>query len=424
MMNEVVVGRLEASLKDLDPEIYEAIKNEGQRQSDGLELIASENFTSEAILEAVGSVFTNKYAEGYPGRRYYGGCEFVDIVEQLAIDRAKTLFGADHVNVQAHSGSQANMAAYLTVLTPGDTVLGMNLSHGGHLTHGHHLNFSGKYYDFVPYGVHKDTEVIDYDALELLARKHKPRLIVSGASAYPRTIDFERLSSIATDVGALLMADIAHIAGLVATGAHPSPVAHCDFVTSTTHKTLRGPRSGMVMCREQYRKDLNRAVFPEIQGGPLVHVIAAKAVCFKEAGTREFKTYIQEVVRNAGVLASTIAERGFRIVSGGTDTHLFLVDVFSKGLDGGQAEKALERAGITVNKNTIPFDTNPPMKPSGIRIGTPALTSRGMSPQEMETIGNWIVDVLENVENDATILRVREEIRELCKEFPLYPGRS
>lgn len=424
MSRDVVSGRFHASLEDSDPEIYEAVANEERRQADGLELIASENFTSEAILEAVGSVFTNKYAEGYPGRRYYGGCEFVDVVEQLAIDRAKELFGAEHVNVQPHSGSQANMAAYLTALTPGDTVLGLDLSHGGHLTHGHRLNFSGKYYNFVPYRVRKDTEVIDYDELERLAGEHRPKLIVAGASAYPRVIDFERMGEIARNSGSLLMADIAHIAGLVATGAHPSPIPHCDFVTSTTHKTLRGPRSGMVMCREQYGKDLNRTVFPEMQGGPLMHVIAAKAVCFTEAGTTEFRSYIDRVVRNADALARQIAERGFRIVSGGTDTHLMLVDVFSKGLDGSQAERALEEAGITVNKNTIPFDTNPPMKPSGVRIGTPALTTRGMGETEMAAIGNWIADVLEDVENESRIAKIRDEIRNLCRKFPLYKRRE
>jgi glycine hydroxymethyltransferase len=424
MKNEVVNGPIEVPLRDLDPEVYEAIKNEERRQSDCLELIASENFTYEAVLEATGSVFTNKYAEGYPGRRYYGGCEYADVVERLAIERAKEVFGAEHVNVQPHSGSQANMAVYLTVLKPGDTVLGMNLSHGGHLTHGHPLNFSGKYYNVIPYGVRKDTEVIDYDELASLAAEHKPKLIVVGASAYPRTLDFERFAKIARENGSLLMADIAHISGLVAGGQHPNPVPHCDFVTSTTHKTLRGPRSGFIMCREQFRKDLNRSVFPEIQGGPLVHVIAAKAVCFKEAATKEFKTYIDGVVANARVLSEKIASRGFRIVSGGTDTHLMLVDVFSRGIDGSQAETTLERAGITVNKNTIPFDTNPPMKPSGIRLGTPALTTRGMGETEMAAIGDWIGDVLEDVENDATISRIRDEISTLCKRFPLYTGRN
>ena len=423
MKNELVAQRIEASLKYLDPEVYDAIKGEERRQADGLELIASENFTYEAVLEATGSVFTNKYAEGYPGRRYYGGCEFVDVVENLAIERAKKLFGAEHVNVQSHSGSQANMAVYLTVLKPGDTILGMNLSHGGHLTHGHPLNFSGKYYNVVSYGVRKDDEVLDYDELAALAVENKPKLIIVGASAYPRILDFERIGGIAEESGSLLMADIAHIAGLVAAGEHPNPVPYCDFVTSTTHKTLRGPRSGMVMCREQYRKDLNRAVFPEMQGGPLVHVIAAKATCFKAASTDEFKRYIQQVVQNAKALSKQIAERGFRLVSGGTDTHLMLVDVFSKGITGSQAETVLERAGITVNKNTIPFDTNPPMKPSGIRIGTPALTSRGMGESEMGLIGNWIADVLENIDDDTTISRVRTEITALCKRFPLYPGR-
>src|SRR5437588_9679889 len=347
------MNRITKSLKELDPEIYAAIKNEEKRQETGLELIASENFTYKAVLEATGSVFTNKYAEGYPGRRYYGGCEFVDVVENLAIERAKKLFGAEHVNVQPHSGSQANMAVYLTILKPGDTVLGMNLSHGGHLTHGHPLNFSGKYYRIVPYGVHKDSELIDYDQLASLARQNKPKLVIVGASAYPRTIDFERISKVAKEVGALMMVDIAHIAGLVAADVHPSPVPHAEFVTSTTHKTLRGPRSGMVMCREQFGKDLNRSVFPEMQGGPLVHVIAAKAVCFKEAATDDFKAYMRQVVRNAQKLAAQIAKRGYRIVSGGTDTHLLLVDVFSKGINGKQAEQALDKSGITVNKNAI-----------------------------------------------------------------------
>jgi glycine hydroxymethyltransferase len=424
MAERLSTGRLQARLKDLDPDIYEAIKNEERRQTEGLELIASENFTSEAVLETVGSVFTNKYAEGYPGRRYYGGCEFVDVVEQLAIDRAKELFGAEHANVQPHSGSQANMAVYLAALKPADTVMGLDLSHGGHLTHGHPLNFSGKYYNFVPYQVRKDTEVIDYDELESLALEHHPRLIVTGASAYPRTLDFERLGAIAKNSGSLLMADIAHIAGLVATGAHPNPIPHCDFVTSTTHKTLRGPRSGLVMCRKEYAKDVNRAVFPEMQGGPLVHVIAAKAVCFKEAGTAEFAAYIDQVVRNAQALAARIGQRGYRIVSGGTDTHLMLVDVFSKGLDGSQAEKALEDAAITVNKNKIPFDTNPPLRPSGIRIGSPALTSRGMGEPEMELIGDWIAEVLDHVDDSTTIKRVRDDVRELCKKFPLFENRQ
>ncbi len=423
MENETLTGTVEVPLRDLDPEVYQAIKNEERRQSSCLELIASENFTYEAVLEATGSVFTNKYAEGYPGRRYYGGCEFADVVERLAVDRAKAVFGAEHVNVQPHSGSQANMAVYLAVLRPGDTILGMNLSHGGHLTHGHPLNFSGKHYNVVAYGVGKDTEVIDYDEMASLAAEHKPKLIVVGASAYPRTLDFARFAEIARESGSLLMADIAHIAGLVAGGQHPSPVPHCDFVTSTTHKTLRGPRSGFIMCREEYRKDLNRSVFPEVQGGPLVHVIAAKAVCFQEAATEEFKTYIGSVVGNAKVLSDRIASRGFRLVSGGTDTHLMLVDVFSKGIDGSRAETALERAGITVNKNAIPFDTNPPMKPSGIRIGTPALTSRGMGETEMAAIGDWIADVLEDVDDEAIISRVRDKVSNLCERFPLYSSR-
>ncbi len=414
------MNRFNASLKDLDPEIHSAIQNEERRQATGLELIASENFTYKAVLEATGSVFTNKYAEGYPGRRYYGGCEFADVVESLAIDRAKKLFGAEHVNVQPHSGSQANMAVYLTILKPGDTILGMNLSHGGHLTHGHPLNFSGKYYRIVPYGVRKDTEVIDYDQLATLAHENKPKLIVAGASAYPRIIDFERISRIARENGAMVMVDIAHIAGLVAAGEHPSPVPHSEFVTSTTHKTLRGPRSGMVMCRESFAKDLNRSVFPEMQGGPLVHVIAAKAVCFREAAGDEFRTYIRQVVRNARAMAAKIASRKFRIVSGGTDTHLMLVDVFSKGINGKQAEQALDKAGITVNKNVIPFDQNPPLTPSGIRIGTSALTTRGMKEAEMEAIGDWIADVLDALNDESVQQRVRRDVAALCERFPLY----
>jgi glycine hydroxymethyltransferase len=414
------MNRIHSSLQELDPEIHAAIQNEQRRQSTGLELIASENFTYRAVLEATGSVFTNKYAEGYPGRRYYGGCEFVDIVENLAIERARKLFGAEHVNVQPHSGSQANMAVYLTVLKPGDTILGMNLSHGGHLTHGHPLNFSGKYYRIVPYGVRKDSEVIDYDELARLAHEHKPKLIVVGASAYPRTIEFERIASVARETGAMMMVDIAHIAGLVAAGEHPSPVPFAEFVTSTTHKTLRGPRSGMVMCRESFAKDLNRSVFPEMQGGPLVHVIAAKAVCFKEAATEDFRTYVRQIVKNAKTLAKKLASRKFRIVSGGTDTHLMLVDVFSKGINGKQAEEALDRAGITVNKNAIPFDQNPPLTPSGIRIGTPALTTRGMKEPEMEAIGDWIADVLDNINEASVQQRVRSEVERLCEKFPLY----
>jgi glycine hydroxymethyltransferase len=411
---------INAPLSQIDPEIHKAIENEKHRQSSGLELIASENFTSRAVLEATGSVFTNKYAEGYPGRRYYGGCEFVDVVESLAIERAKRLFGAEHANVQPHSGSQANMSVYLTVLKPGDTVMGMNLSHGGHLTHGHPLNFSGRYYHFVPYGVRKDTETIDYDEVDRLAREHKPKLIVVGASAYPRTLEFERIAKTARETGAMMMVDMAHIAGLIAAGEHPTPVPHAEFVTSTTHKTLRGPRSGLVLCRETFAKDLNRAVFPEMQGGPLVHVIAAKAVCFQAAMTDEFKTYTRQVLKNAKTLAARIASRGFRVVSGGTDTHLFLVDVFSRGINGKEAEEALDKAGITVNKNAIPFDQNPPMTPSGIRIGTPALTTRGMKEAEMEAIGGWIVDVLEKVRDESVQRRVRKEVETLCEKFPLY----
>jgi glycine hydroxymethyltransferase len=413
------MNRIHASLQEMDPEIHAAIQNEERRQSTGLELIASENFTYRSVLEATGSVFTNKYAEGYPGKRYYGGCEFVDVVENLAIERAKKLFGAEHVNVQPHSGSQANMSVYLTVLKPGDTILGMNLSHGGHLTHGHPLNFSGKYYRIVPYGVRKDSEIIDYDELASLAWQHKPKLIVVGASAYPRTIEFRRISQVAKETGAMMMVDIAHIAGLVATGEHPSPVPDAEFVTSTTHKTLRGPRSGMVMCREAFAKDLNRSVFPEMQGGPLVHVIAAKAVCFKEAATEEFRSYIRQVLKNAKTLAGKLASRQFRIVSGGTDTHLMLVDVVSKGINGKQAEQALDHAGITVNKNTIPFDQNPPLTPSGIRIGTPALTTRGMKEGEMEAIGDWIAEVLDHINDEGVQQRVRREVERLCEKFPL-----
>ncbi len=416
-------NRLNRPLREVDPEVFEAIRNEVRRQAQGLELIASENFTSEAVLEATGSVFTNKYAEGYPGRRYYGGCEFTDVVESLAQARAKKLFGAEHANVQPHSGTQANIAVYETVLQFGDPVLGMNLAHGGHLTHGHPLNFSGKHYKFIPYGVRKDTETLDYDEVERLAREHKPKLLVAGASAYPRIIDFARLAEIARAAGCLFMMDMAHIAGLIATGVHPSPVPHADFVTSTTHKTLRGPRAGFILCREQYAKDLDRNVFPGGQGGPLVHVIAAKAVCFKEAMEPGFKAYQEQTVANAKKLAETLASRGFRIVSGGTDTHLFLVDVYARGIMGRDAEAWLGRAGITVNKNAIPFDTLPPLKASGIRIGTPALTTRGMGTAEMELIGNWIADALEHMGEEAVIERIAAQVRELCARFPLYELR-
>jgi glycine hydroxymethyltransferase len=406
-----------------DPDVFQAIADETSRQASQLELIASENFVSEAVLTAMGSVFTNKYAEGYPGRRYYGGCEFADVVESLAIDRAKKLFGADHVNVQPHSGAQANMGAYMTVLSPGDTILGMNLSHGGHLTHGHPLNFSGKLYKVIAYGVRKDSETLDYDELEALAREHRPKMIVVGASAYPRMIDFERIGRIAESTRSLVMADIAHIAGLVATGDHPSPIPYFDFVTTTTHKTLRGPRGGMIMCRDAFAKDLDRTVFPGIQGGPLVHIIAAKAVCFQEALQPGYKSYIHQVIRNAKTLCETIKNRGYRIVSGSTDTHLVLVDVFSKGITGKQAEKALEQAGMTVNKNTIPFDTNSPMVSSGIRLGTPALTTRGMKEDEMRIIGGFISDTLDDIENSDLQRRIRSQVKELTRRFPLYESK-
>ena len=412
------------ALQAEDPEVFAAVLAETRRQASHLELIASENFVSEAVLEAMGSVFTNKYAEGYPGKRYYGGCEFTDVVETLAIERVKQLFGADHSNVQPHSGTQANVAVYMTVLSPGDTMLGMNLSHGGHLTHGHPMNFSGKMYRVVPYGVDKETETIDYDELEKLAHEHKPKLIVVGASAYPRILDFERIAKIAASAGSLIMADIAHIAGLVAVGEHPSPVPYCDFVTSTTHKTLRGPRGGMILCKERFAKDVDKLVFPGTQGGPLVHIIAAKAVCFREALQPEYKSYIQQVIKNAKILAATIKDRGYRIVSGGTDNHLMLVDVFSKGITGKQAEKALERAGITVNKNTIPYDTNPPMVTSGVRLGTPALTTRGMKEEDMKLVGGFICDVLDDIPNEPLQAQTKSKVKELTQKFPLYPYRT
>lgn len=411
------------SLYETDPKIAEAIYLETRRQSETLELIASENFVSQAILEATGSVFTNKYAEGYPGRRYYGGCDYVDVVERLAIERAIEIFGADHVNVQPHSGTQANIAAYLSLLEPGDKILGMNLSHGGHLTHGHPLNFSGRYFEVAAYGVDRETEQIDYDELERTADQERPDLIVAGASAYSRILDFERLAEIARSVEAFLMVDIAHIAGLVAAGLHPSPILHSDIVTSTTHKTLRGPRSGLVMCKEEHAKSVDRLVFPGTQGGPLVHVIAAKAVCFGEALEPQFGLYQKQVVQNAKALSKSLSEEGFRIVSGGTDTHLFLVDVFSRGLTGRQAEESLEEASITVNKNTIPFDQHPPLVTSGIRIGTPALTTRGMKESEMERIGKWISEVLENPESDTVKQKVRSEVRQMTEQFPLYQDR-
>src|SRR5437660_12276779 len=409
------------TLAETDPETAQAIRDELHRQNSGFELIASENFVSRAVLEAAGSVFTNKYAEGYPGRRYYGGCEYVDVVERAAIARARALFGADHANVQPHSGAQANMAVYFTLLKPGDTVLGMNLSHGGHLTHGHPLNFSGKLYTIVPYGVRKDDERIDYDELDRLADERKPKMIMVGASAYPRIIDFARIRKTGDRVGAAVVTDMAHIAGLVAAGVHPSPVPHSDFVTTTTHKTLRGPRAGLVLCREQYAKELDRSVFPGVQGGPLVHIIAAKAVCLKEAAEPAFAAYQRQIVANAKALAAALTAAGFRLVSGGTDNHLMLVDVFSKGITGKIAEAALGKAAITVNKNAIPFDQNPPMVASGIRVGTPAVTSRGMREPEMDRIAEFITRVLASPDDEAVQARVKTEVETLCRKFPLYP---
>jgi len=415
---------MQRSLAETDPEIAAAIRNEVHRQSEGLELIASENFVSSAILEAAGSVLTNKYAEGYPGRRYYGGCEFVDVAEALAIARAKQLFGADHANVQPHSGAQANMSVYFATVKPGDTVLGMNLAHGGHLTHGHPLNFSGMHYHIVPYGVRRDDERIDYDEAERLANEHKPKLIIVGASAYPRFIDFPRMARVAEAAGAALMVDMAHVAGLVAAGFHPNPVPHADFVTSTTHKTLRGPRSGLVLCREKWAKELDRAVFPGVQGGPLMHIVAAKVVCFKEAMEPTFKEYQRQTIANAQRLASALSAEGFRLVSGRTDNHPMLVDVFSRGITGKAAEAALAKAGITVNKNTIPFDQNPPMVASGIRVGTPAITTRGMRETEMDQIASLIARALAAPDDDRAIGIVKDEVERLCRKFPLYPERQ
>src|SRR6202166_3066917 len=415
--------RMRRSLTEADPEIAAAVDHEIRRQHEGLEMIASENFVSQAVLEAVGSVFTNKYAEGYPGKRYYGGCEYADVVENLARDRAKQLFGAEHVNVQPHSGSQANAAAYMAVINPGDTILGLDLAHGGHLTHGHKLSFSGKLYRVVFYGVDKKTERIDYHVLEAIAEREKPKLIIGGGSAYPRIIDFVRLRQIADKVGALLLIDMAHFAGLVAGGAHPSPVPHAHLVTTTTHKTLRGPRAGMILCQQQFATAVDRSVFPGMQGGPLVHIIAAKAICFQEAMQPEFREYAKQVVANAKVLAETLTSEGFRIISGGTDTHLMLVDVFSKGMLGSEAEQTLGEAGITVNKNAIPFDANPPMKPSGIRIGTPALTTRGMKEPEMRQVGRWIAEALLQRTDAAVLAKVRKQVLDLCEAFPLYAER-
>ena len=422
-MKNSSVSKMYRPLYEADPQIAAAIDNEARRQHEGLELIASENFVSEAVLEAAGSVFTNKYAEGYPGKRYYGGCEYADVVENLARDRAKQLFGAEHANVQPHAGSQANMEAYAAVLQPGDTILGLNLAHGGHLTHGHHLNFSGKTYKIVPYGVTKETETIDYDALEKLAEEHRPKLVIGGGSAYPRIIDFARMRQIADKVAALYLVDMAHFAGLVAGGAHPSPVPHAHIVTSTTHKTLRGPRAGLILSKAEFAAAIDKVVFPGMQGGPLMHIIAAKAICFQEAMQPEFKEYAKQVVVNAKVLAETLAAEGFRIISGGTDTHVMLVDVFSKGMLGSEAEKALGEAGITVNKNAIPFDVNPPLKPSGIRIGSPALTTRGMKEPEMKQVGRWIAEALLQRTDAAVLARIRKDVLALCEAFPLYAER-
>ena len=409
-----------APLAAADPDIAAQIENEVLRQHEGLEMIASENFVSRAVLEAAGTVFTNKYAEGYPGKRYYGGCEYADVVENIARDRAKQLFGAEHVNVQPHSGSQANAAAYMALISPGDCVLGLDLAHGGHLTHGHKLNFSGKLYRIVGYQVRKDTETIDYDALEALAEREKPKMIIGGGSAYPRPFDIPRMRALADKVGAYFVVDMAHFAGLVAGGAHPSPVPHAHVVTTTTHKTLRGPRSGLILCRQEFAAAIDRSVFPGQQGGPLMHIVAAKAVAFKEALAPEFSAYAHQVVTNAKVLAEAIGAEGYRIISGGTDTHVLLIDVFQKGMLGSEAESALGEAGITVNKNAIPYDTNPPMKPSGIRIGTPALTTRGMKEPEMRVIAGWIAQALEHRSDAGRLRQIRGQVQELAEKFPLY----
>jgi glycine hydroxymethyltransferase len=422
-MTETLQDTMALPLAQADPEIYDAIRHETERQHSRLELIASENFTSQAILEAAGSIFTNKYAEGYPGRRYYGGCEYADEVENLARDRAKKLFRAEYVNVQPHSGSQANQAAYASVINPGDTVLGMNLSHGGHLTHGHHLNFSGKTYKIVPYGVKKDDERIDYDELARLAEEHKPKMIIAGGSAYPRVIDFARFRQISDSVGAIFLVDMAHFSGLVAAGVHPNPCDYADIVTSTTHKTLRGPRSGMILAKEKYGKAIDQNVFPGAQGGPLMHIIAAKAVCFKEAATPEFAAYQKQVIANAQALAAGLAHAGFRVVSGGTDTHVMLVDVFAKGVKGKEAEGALDRAYITANKNTIPFDVNPPLNPSGMRFGSPAVTTRGFKEPEMRETAALIAQVLDHISSEDALADVRRKVGELTSRFPLYPWK-
>ncbi|EQB63874.1 MAG: glycine hydroxymethyltransferase [candidate division Zixibacteria bacterium RBG-1] len=407
-------------LKKIDPEVYNAILNETKRQAFKLELIASENFVSYAVMEAMGSVMTNKYAEGYPGKRYYGGCEFVDVVENLARDRAKLLFGCEHVNVQPHSGSQANMGVYFSVLNPGDTILGLNLSHGGHLTHGHPVNFSGRFFKVIPYGVNKETETIDYEELLKIAQEHKPKMIIAGASAYPREMDFKKFREIADSVGAYFMADIAHIAGLIIAGLHQSAIPYADFVTTTTHKTLRGPRGGMIMCKEKYAKDLDRVVMPGIQGGPLMHVIAAKAVAFKEALKPEFKEYQKQIVKNAKTLAESLKNYGYHVVAGGTDTHLMLISFIERKLTGKEIEQALEKAGMTVNKNTVPFDPQTPFITSGIRIGTPAVTTRGMKEKEMKVIAEFIHRVISNLGQEKIYQQVGAEVKELCQKFPLY----
>ena len=415
--------RMKRPLELVDEQIASVLADEARRQATGLELIPSENLVSEAVLEAMGSIFTNKYAEGYPGKRYYGGCEFADKAEQLAIDRARELFGAQHANVQAHSGTSANVAVYMSMLQPGDTVLGMALAHGGHLTHGHPLNFSGRMYKFVEYHVRRDTEQIDYEEIEQLAHQHKPRMIVAGASAYPRIIDFERMAKIAKSVDAVFFVDMAHIAGLVAAGVHPSPVPHADIVSTTTHKTLRGPRGGLVLCRSTFAKEIDRLTFPGTQGGPLVHIIAAKAVCLKEAMEPGFREYQKQVALNAKAMAGAVAKQGFRLVSGGTDNHLFLIEVHPRGITGSEAEKALDRAGITVNKNAIPFDPLPPMKAGGIRLGSPSVTTRGMGEPEMELIGAWIAEVLSHIGDAAVEQKVRKQVAELAARFPIYEAR-
>ena len=414
---------MQRPLDAVDPDIANVLREEARRQATGLELIPSENLVSEAVLEAMGSIFTNKYAEGYPGKRYYGGCEYADKVEQLAINRAKELFGADHANVQAHSGTSANVAVYMALLQPGDIVLGMALSHGGHFTHGHPLNFSGRMYKFTEYHVRRDTEQIDYAEIEELAHQHKPKMIVAGASAYSRIIDFERIAKVAKSVDALFFVDMAHIAGLVAAGVHPSPLPHADVVSTTTHKTLRGPRGGLVLCRAALAKEIDKLTFPGTQGGPLVHTIAAKAVCLKEAMEPSFKEYQKQIVANAKAMANAISKRGFRVVAGGTDNHLFLIEVQPRGITGSDAEKALDRAGITVNKNSIPFDPLPPMKAGGIRLGSPSITTRGMKEPEMELIAGWIAEILSNVGKPEIEQKVRKQVAELAARFPIYESR-